>query len=130
MNIGWKIGTGAALALSLALLVGLVMIIGQRNEARRARDAALIEVARLAGDNATLRGNQATLQAGIDTQNRAVIDLATAARARQEAGVRALRAAQGQTRQLLAQNGVLHDIINRTKPETCDATFDAARAGL
>lgn len=61
---------------------------------------------------------------------RAVTDLAEEARTRQEVGARALQAAQGQTRELLAQNRVLHKIIHDTKPETCDATFDAARAGL
>lgn len=129
-GVGWKIGTGAVLALCLALLVGLLLIAGQRNEARRARDSAVAAVGVLAADLSTCRGNAVALQAGIDAQNRAVDDMAEAARLRQETGARALQAAQSQTRELVAQNGVLHDIINRTKPETCDATFDAARAGL
>ncbi|MDB5414468.1 MAG: hypothetical protein JWR10_2803, partial [Rubritepida sp.] len=87
-------------------------------------------VVRLTGDNATLRGNQATLQAGIDAQNLAVDQLRQGAARRQEAGALALQAAQVTTRQLTEQNRVLHQIIQTTKPETCDATFDAARDAM
>ena len=79
-GVGWKIGTGAVLALCLALLVGLLLIAGQRNEARRARDSAVAAVGVLAADLSTCRGNTATLQSGIDAQNSAVADMAEAAR--------------------------------------------------
>lgn len=130
IGVGWKIGTGAALALCLALLVAVLLVAGQRNEARRARDSAVATVGVLAADLSTCRANTSTLQAGIDAQNRAVADLAEAARRRKELGEQAVQAAQSATRELLAQNRVLREIINREKPETCDATFDAARAVL
>ena len=125
-----KVLAGVLAALVLALVCTSLLVAGQRTEARRSRDAALSEVARLTAANATLLDNVGTLQAGIDAQNRAVADLTEAARIRQDAGTRALQTAQARTRELLAQNNVLHEVIRTTKPETCDATFDAARGAL
>jgi len=125
-----KILAGVLAALVLALVCVSLLVAGQRNEARRQRDAALSTVATLTADLSTCRGNTKTLQGGIDAQNRAVADLAEAARIRQETGARALQAAQSTTRTLTEQNRVLHAIIQTTHPETCDATFDAARGAL
>lgn len=129
-EIASKIVVGVLAALVLVLVCVSLLVAGQRNEARRQRDAALSTVRSLTADLSTCRGNTATLQVGIDAQNLAVDQLRQDAARRQETGARALQSAQATTRALAEQNRVLHAIIQTTKPETCDATFDAARAGL
>ena len=117
-------------AVCLVLLVISVLVVGQRNEARRQRDDALRELAAMTADRATLRSNVLVLQDAIDTQNRAINQWRAEALLRQQKGADALKSAQDATRELLERNRVLRTIIQTTHPETCDATFDAARAGL
>jgi ABC-type branched-subunit amino acid transport system substrate-binding protein len=117
-------------AVCLVLLVITVLVVGQRNEARRQRDDALRELAAVTADRATLRSNVLVLKDAIDTQNRAIDQWRAEALLRQQKGVDALKTAQDATRALVERNRVLHTIIQTTHPETCDATFDAARAGL
>jgi len=117
-------------AVCLMLLAFTVLVVGQRNEARRQRDDALRELAAMTADRATLRSNVLVLQGAIDTQNRAIDQWRAEAQLRQQRSVDALKTAQDVTQRLLERNRVLHTIIQTTHPETCDATFDAARAGL
>ena len=117
-------------AVCLVLLVVCVLVVGQRNEARRQRDDAQRDLATMTADRATLRANVLVLQDAIDTQNRAIDQWRTEAHLRQQKGADALKTAQDATQALLERNRVLHTIIQTTRPETCDATFDAARAGL
>jgi len=117
-------------AVCLVLLVICVLVVGQRNEARRQRDDAQRDLAAMTADRATLRANVLVLQDAIDTQNRAIDQWRTEAHLRQQKGADALKTAQDATQALLERNRVLHTIIQTTRPETCDATFDAARAGL
>jgi uncharacterized protein YlxW (UPF0749 family) len=111
----WKVAAGLLLTAVLALLVAVVSIASARNEARRARDTAVAAVGVLAGDLAQCRGNTATLESGIEAQNKAVADLAKAARTLKGRGEEALRAAQATTGELKAQNGVLQEIIRNDK---------------
>jgi len=117
-------------AVCLVLLLISVLVVGQRNEARRQRDDAQRDLAAMTADRATLRANVLVLQDAIDTQNRAIDQWRTEAHLRQQKGADALKTAQDATQALLERNRVLHTIIQTTRPETCDATFDAARAGL
>ncbi|QEI07818.1 hypothetical protein FXN63_19740 [Pigmentiphaga aceris] len=118
------------LVVSLLMLALCVWLAGQRNEARQQRDDALRELAVVNVDRVTLQGNVATLQSSIDAQNHALEQWQAEAHLRQQKAADALSVAQRATRELLERNRVLHTIIQTTRPETCDATFDAARAGL
>lgn len=125
--VPWKVATAALLTAVLALLATVVGIASARNEARRGRDSAVAMVSVLAGDLAQCRGNASRLETAVEEQGASIDSLRREAEARQRTGAAALAQAQITTREMQARNRVLQEIVNREKPETCDATFDLAR---
>lgn len=121
MNIGWKIGTAAALALSLVLLASLFIVGGQRNEARRDRDAALARVE-------LLTSNVSTLERAIESQGRSIADAEKAAQSERDLGQARIAAVQAQNKTLLADVGKIRSLLSgASTPQSCVEGINALR---
>lgn len=129
MNIGWKLSTAAALALSLVLLVALFIIGGQRNEARRDRDAANIKVSVLTADLSTCRGNVSTLEGSLKRQGQSIADAERAAQNERDLGQARITTVQAQNKTLLAEVAKIRALLTgAATPQSCAEGINALRA--
>lgn len=121
----------AALVVMVLVGAGAWHLIGQRNEAREDLATARTEIARLEGDNRTLRGNQAELEAKIVTQNESIRAAAQASAQAQARVELALKAATQRAKDADARNEAWKEIQKQgDRSKGGDYAHDARRARL
>jgi len=129
VNIGWKLGAVAALALSVLLLIALFIIGGQRNEARRDRDAATQRVAVLTADLSTCRNSVATLGEAVKNQGQSIQNAEAVATLERDLGQSRVAAAQATSKKLQGDVAYLQKLLKGADaPKSCQEGLNAIRA--
>lgn len=119
----------AILVLLVAVGVAGMHIIGQRNEARKSLLQAQERIEQLARDNATLAGNNASLEAGIATQRQSIDRAAAEAKRRQAETDKVLAALEFEAREQAAKAKAWKTIQEQgNRSEGANYAFDARRA--